>query len=144
MSEDSPGGMTITIGMPEEDPCPDESKPSVWRAVARSTFIAWGPADLLTSVSSGESSEADPDGLDGGVGAQPWVSEFRDASFDPVGCHSASSSSLSSLALRQSLRAGGAKLTLGAAEPPPDGVLLAAFVEEATTIVLCVAWEITF
>ncbi|GMF39312.1 unnamed protein product [Phytophthora fragariaefolia] len=125
--------------MPEEDPRPDGSKPSVWRALARSTLMTWGPVVSPTSVSGGGLSETDPDDLGEG-----WVSEFGDTSFDPGGCHTTSSSSLSSLELRPSFRAGGAELTLGAAEPPPDGVPLAAFAEEAATIVLRVVWEIAF
>ncbi|GMF36798.1 unnamed protein product [Phytophthora fragariaefolia] len=108
-------------------PYPDGSKPSVWRALARSTLIAWGPVVLPTSVSGGGLSETGPDGLDEGEGARYWASEFGDTSFDPGGCPSTSSSSLASLELRPSLRAGGTELTLGAAEPPPDGVPLAAF-----------------
>ncbi|GMF82243.1 unnamed protein product [Phytophthora fragariaefolia] len=108
--------------MPEEDPCPDGNRLSVWRPVARSTLIVWGPAGLSTSAPGGGLPKADLDGLDGGVGTRSWASEFGDTSFHQVGCHSASSSSLSSLELRPSLRAGGANLMVDAAEPPPDRV----------------------
>ncbi|GMF64129.1 unnamed protein product [Phytophthora fragariaefolia] len=142
LAEGSPGGISITTGMPEEGACPDGSAPSVWRALARSTLMTWGPVVVPTSVSGGGLSETGPDGLDEGEGARSWASEFGDTSFDPGGSHSTSSSSLSSLELRPSLRAGGAELTLGAAEPPPDGVPLAAFAEEAATTVLRVVWDI--